>query len=272
MSLTLGSAPFSSRRAGVFNSRIEGPAHLLYFQPFERRIRAVLGGETVIDTVDGKLLYESDLPAVLYVPEGDVRQDLIERTDHSTHCPFKGDASYWTVSAGGKVAENALWGYESPIESAAWLKGYVAAYWDEFDAWFEEEEELRLRLRDPYHRVDVRRASARVTVRANGEIVAESDRPLLLFETGLPTRAYVPLEDVRQGLLEPSDTTTICPYKGVASYWAVNGIADAAWSYRDPIPEAAGIEGLVSFLGEGVEVEIDRSAAASAPAQQATAA
>jgi uncharacterized protein (DUF427 family) len=111
-----------------------------------------------------------------------------------------------------------------------------------------------------------------VTVRANGEIVAESDRPLLLFETGLPARAYVPLEDVRGDLLEPSDTTTICPYKGVASYWAVNGIADAAWSYREPIPEAAGIEGLVSFLGEGVDVEIDRSAAASAPAQQPTAA
>ena len=260
MSLTLGSAPLSSRPAGVFNSRIEGPAHILYFQPFERRIRATLGGETVIDTVDGKLLYESNLPPVLYVPEGDVRQDLIERTDHSTHCPFKGDASYWSV--GG--AENAIWGYENPIESASWLKGYVAAYWDKFDAWFEEDEELRFRLPDPYHRIDVRRAAARVTVRAGGELIAESDRPLLLFETGLPARAYLPREDVREDLLQPSDKTTVCPYKGIASYWSVNGVADAAWSYKDPIREAGAIEGLVSFLGEGVEVEIDRSAARSA--------
>jgi uncharacterized protein (DUF427 family) len=259
MSLTRGSAPLSSRPAGVFNSRIEGPAHVLYFQPYERRIRAVLDGETVIDTTRGMLLYESNIAPVLYVPEGDVRQDLIERTDHSTHCPYKGDASYWSV--GG--VENAIWGYEDPIESASWLKGYVAAYWDKFDAWFEEDEEVLGHLRDPYHRIDIRRTSARVTVRAGGEVVAESERPLLLFETGLPVRAYLPLEDVRQDLLVEGDKTTVCPYKGVASYWSVNGIGDAAWSYMEPIPEAGSIEGLVSFLGEGVEVEIDRTVARS---------
>jgi uncharacterized protein (DUF427 family) len=259
MSLTRGSAPLSSRPAGVFNSRIEGPAHVLYFQPYERRIRAVLDGETVIDTTRGMLLYESNIAPVLYVPEGDVRQDLIERTDHSTHCPYKGDASYWSV--GG--VENAIWGYEDPIESASWLKGDVAAYWDKFDAWFEEDEEVLGHLRDPYHRIDIRRTSARVTVRAGGEVVAESERPLLLFETGLPVRAYLPLEDVRQDLLVEGDKTTVCPYKGVASYWSVNGIGDAAWSYMEPIPEAGSIEGLVSFLGEGVEVEIDRTVARS---------
>jgi uncharacterized protein (DUF427 family) len=259
MSLTLGSGPFGSHPAGVFNSRIDGPAHLLYFEPFERRIRAVLDGDTVIDTTRGMLLYESNIAPVLYVPEADVRQDLIERTDHSTHCPYKGDASYWSVGS----AENALWGYEDPIDSASWLKGYVAAYWDKFDAWFEEDEELRLRLRDPYHRIDVREASARVTVRANGEVIAESERPWFLFETGLPVRAYVPLEDVRRALLEPSEKTTVCPYKGIATYWSVNGVADAAWSYKEPIPEAGAIEGLVSFLGEGVEVEIDRTVSRS---------
>jgi uncharacterized protein (DUF427 family) len=259
MSLTLGSAPLSSKRRGLLNSRIEGPAHTLYFEPFERRMRALLDGETVLDTTRGMLLYESNIGPVLYVPSADVRGDLLTRTDHTSHCPFKGDATYWSVGA----AENAIWGYENPIESAAFLKGYMAPYWHMFE-WYEEDEPLRTKLRDPYHRIDVRRASARVTVRAGGEVVAESDRPLLLFETGLPPRAYVPLEDVRRDLLEPSEKTTVCPYKGIASYWSVNGIADAAWSYRDPIPEAAAIEGLVSFLGDGVEVEIDRSAARSA--------
>jgi uncharacterized protein (DUF427 family) len=254
MSLTLGTAPLSTRRRGLLNSRIEGPAHTLYFEPYERRMRAVLDGETVIDTTAGMLLYESNIGPVLYVPEQDVRTDLIERTDHTTHCPFKGDATYWSV---GKH-ENVLWGYEQPIESAEFLRGYVAPYWDRFDAWYEEDERLLTKFRDPYHRIDVRETSARVTVRANGEVVAESDRALLLFETGLEPRAYLPLDDVRQELLVPSDKTTVCPYKGTASYWSIGGLEDVAWSYRNPIPEAAAIEGLVSFKGDGVDVEIDR--------------
>src|SRR5689334_4351247 len=104
MSLSLGSGPFGHHPAGKLNSRIEGPKHILYFEERPRRIRGLIGGETVIDTVRGALLYESSLPPVLYVPLEDVRQDLIEPTEHSTHCPFKGDASYWTVRAGERVA------------------------------------------------------------------------------------------------------------------------------------------------------------------------
>jgi uncharacterized protein (DUF427 family) len=255
MSLTLGSAALGRHPAGEFNSPIDpAPGRLLYFEPFPRRIRGVIGGQTVIDTTAGRLLYESGLPPVLYVPTADVRADLIERTDLSTHCPFKGDAAYWTAAG----VENALWGYPEPIESASWLSGYMAPQWDAFDAWYEEDEQIHTRLRDPYHRIDVRESKARVTVTADGRTIAETTRPRLLFETGLPVRAYIPLEDVRQDLLTPSDKTSVCPYKGTASYWSVGDLADVAWSYRDPIPEAGDIEGLVSFLGEGVEVEIDR--------------
>jgi uncharacterized protein (DUF427 family) len=254
MSLTLGSGPFGRHPAGVFNSSIEGPKHLLYFEPFPRRIRGLIGAETVIDSTGGMLLYESTLKPVLYVPQGDVRSDLIEPTDHSTHCPYKGDASYWNAAG----VENALWGYKQPIESAAFLRGYVAPYWDRFDTWFEEDEEVS-HLRDPYHRIDVRETSARVTVRANGDVLAESDRARLLFETGIPPRAYLPLEDVRADLLTRTDTETVCPYKGIASYWSAGELEDVAWSYRNPIPEAGAIEGLVSFMGDGVEVEIART-------------
>ena len=253
MSLTLGTAPLSSKRRGLLNSRIDGPAHTLYFEPYERRMRAVLDGETVIDTTGGMLLYESNIGPVLYVPREDVREDLVSRTDHTTYCPFKGDATYWSVGE----HENVLWGYEEPIESASFLLGYVAPYWDRFE-WLEEDERLSTKFRDPYHRIDVRPTSAHVTVKANGETVAESDRALLLFETGLPPRAYIPLDDARQELLTPTDKETVCPYKGTASYWSVGDLEDVAWSYRNPIPEAGAIEGLVSFLGEGVEVEIKR--------------
>jgi uncharacterized protein (DUF427 family) len=92
MSLTLGGGPLGHHPDGNFNFTIEGPKHRIFFEDYPRRMRAVLGGETVIDTVRGKLLYESSLPPVLYVPLDDVRRDLLERTDHTTHCPFKGDA------------------------------------------------------------------------------------------------------------------------------------------------------------------------------------
>jgi uncharacterized protein (DUF427 family) len=268
MSLTLGSGPFGHHPAGEFNGTIEGPRHLIYFEEYPRRIRAVLGGETVIDTVRGRLLYESSLPPVLYVPLDDVRGDLIEPTAHTTHCPFKGDAAYWTIRAGGRTAENALWGYPRPIESAPWLRGYVAAYWDRMDAWYEESEQLTVPLRDPYHRVEVRAAAARVTVRANGHVVAESAQPKLLFETSTPPRAYVPLDDVRRDLLVPSDKTSVCPYKGTARYWSIElpsgeTLADVVWAYDEPHLESAGVAGCVSFLGEGIEVEVDRAAESS---------
>ena len=265
MSLTLGSGPFGHHPGGAFNGTFDGPKHIVYFEDFPRRVRAVLGGETVIDSVRGKLLHESSLPAVLYVPLEDVRQDLIAPTGHTTHCPFKGDASYWTVSVGDKVAENALWGYPDAIDSAPWLAGYVAAYWDAMDAWYEEAEQLSGHLRNPYHRVDVRATDARVTVRANGETVAESETAKLLFETGLPPRAYIPLDDVRRDLLEPSDTTSVCPYKGTATYWSVrtgagDTLADVVWTYTEPLRESAEVAGYLSFLGDGIEVEIDRGA------------
>jgi uncharacterized protein (DUF427 family) len=88
-------------------------------------------------------------------------------------------------------------------------------------------------------------------------VVAQSDAPRLLFETGLPVRAYLRPDEVHAQLVA-SEKTSVCPYKGTASYWSVGGVPDAVWSYRDPIPEAGAIEGLVSFDGEGVEVEIER--------------
>jgi uncharacterized protein (DUF427 family) len=216
-------------------------------------VRAELGGETVLDTDRGQLLHESNLLPVLYVPLEDVRADLLERTDRTTHCPFKGDATYWTLRAGGEVRENAVWGYEDPIPAAAWLKGLVAVYPDRVDRWLDEDEPVH-KLRDPYHRVDVRRSSRAVRVTAGDEVLAESSRAIVLSETGLPNRFYVPLEDVR-AVLSDSATTSHCPYKGDARYFHVNGIEDAAWGYDAPMDGVQAVAGHVSFDGEGISVE-----------------
>lgn len=261
MSLTLSHGPLSGKPAAA-NYRIEGPAHRLLFDDFPRRVRASYDGATVLDTRRGKLLHETGLLPQLYVPQQDVCFDMLEATDHTTHCPFKGDACYWSVRADERVAENALWAYPEPTEAASWLRDYVAAYWGAMDAWFDEDEEVQGHLRDPYHRVDVRESSRHVRVLWDNEVVAETERPKILSETGLPNRYYLPSGDVRSDLLEPSATQTICPYKGTASYHTLRvgerRIADAAWLYPEPLEGALKVRDHLCFdLAEGVTIEID---------------
>ena len=262
MSLTLGSAPFGQWPAGAFNFEPPRRRGVIYFEDSPRRVRGVLGGQTVIDSTRAKLLHESGHLPVYYFPQEDLRGDLLEPTDHTTHCPFKGDAAYWTLRAGDRVAENAVWGYDRPLPDAPPLAGYRALYWNALDHWFEEDEEVFVHARDPYHRVDALPSSRHVVVSLDGEVLADTRRPVALFETGLPVRWYIPREDVRLERLTPSDTVTSCPYKGRTSgYWSVSAggedVEDVAWSYEDPIGPVAPIAGLVCFFNEWVDLEID---------------
>lgn len=140
------------------------------------------------------------------------------------------------------------------------LPGFVATDWPVFDVWLEEDEEVVGHPRDPYHRIDARRSSRPVRVLVDDEVVAASDRPVLLFETDLPVRAYLPRADVRADLLKASGTVTVCAYKGRATYWDVAGVRDLAWTYADPLDGAAAIAGLVCFLNERCDVELDGEA------------
>ena len=112
------------------------------FDPHGRRIRVVFNDETVADSSAVMVLRETRLPPVFYFPRADVRMDLMTRTERLTHCPFKGNATYWTLAVGGRAAENAVWGYEDPIRDVGNLKDYVAFYWDEMDAWLEDGEAI----------------------------------------------------------------------------------------------------------------------------------
>jgi len=229
-------------------------------EPTDRRVRAVLGGETVVDTRRALILFEKQHLPVYYLPIEDVREELLERSDRRTTCPRKGEATWYTVRAGERVAQDAVWRYEQPIESCPDISRYAAFYWDRVDAWFEEDDQVYVHPRDPYHRVDVLHSSRHVQVVVGGEVVGESRRPRLLFETGLPTRHYLPKLDVRLELMTPSPTTTRCPYKGEARYWSIDagGVHhdDIAWSYPAPIPECSKIEDLVCFFDEHVDAVI----------------
>jgi len=239
--------------------------------PVDRRVRAFLGGTAVADSRRVLLLLERAHLPVYYFPLADVRTELMERTDKRTRCPLKGEASYWSLRVPGgpgvspdvpdQVVRDAVWGYEEPIPEAAAIAGYVAFYWNRIDAWFEEDDEVFVHPRDPYSRIDVLNSSRHVRVVIEGETVAETTRPRLLFETGLPTRYYIPKIDVRIDLLRPSATHTRCPYKGLASYWHVEAggklAEDIAWFYYPALPEVAKIENLVCFFNERVDLHVD---------------
>jgi uncharacterized protein (DUF427 family) len=264
MTLTLDHGPFSPHPPQAVNYAVDGPAHKLLLTPFPRRVRAEVAGEVVLDSERAMLLHETAILPRLYVPMDDVRADLLERTDTRTHCPFKGDASYWSVRAGDRVVRDAFWGYEEPNAEAAWLRGLVAPYPERLDRWFDEDEEVVGHLRDPYHRVDARRSGRAVVVRAGDRVIARTARPVVLSETGLPNRLYVPLEDVAPGALEPTTTRTACPYKGVASYFRVRvdgaeAIEDAAWAYEDPLEDAVKVARHVAFDDAKVEVVVQAS-------------
>ena len=262
MTLTIGTGPFGDQGEKTFNFEVEAPSdHVLFFEDSPRRVRVVLGGETVADSRRVKLMHETRHLPVYYFPEEDVRMDLLEATDHTTTCPFKGEASHWSVRVGENVAENAVWSYPDPIESAPPIEGYLAFYWSKMDRWYEEDEEVFVHPRDPYHRVDVLESSRHVKVSVNGEVVAETDRPVVLFETGLPPRYYIPPEDVRKDVLVPSDRHTQCPYKGIASYHSVEvggeTMENLVWHYPEPIAAAEKIRGNLSFFNEKVDLEVD---------------
>lgn len=261
VTLTVGSAPFGPQPAGVFNFPIADRKRTLYFEDSPRRVRGRFAGETVVDSGRVKLLHEYGHLPVYYFPEADVRMDLLEATEHRSRCPRKGEAVYWSVRVGDRVTENAVWSYPEPIAGAPPLEGYLAFYWNKIDQWFEEDEEVFVHPRDPYHRVDVLDSSRHVRVSVHGEVVAETRRAKLLFESGLPTRYYVPLEDVREQALSPSPRTTRCPYKGIASYHVVTAGGHEedvlAWTYLEPIAEVAKIAGYLCFFNERVDLDVD---------------
>lgn len=227
-------------------------------QPSPRWVRAYFNGVAVADSTRVLLAFEPKRLPVYWFPVEDVRTDLL--TPAREQPPTSGTAR-WNLQVGDRSAANAAWSYVDPGPERAALAGHVAFYWNRLDAWFEEDDEVFVHPRDPYSRVDVLHSSRHVRVELDGQLLAESRRPRLLFETGLPTRYYLPKQDVQMDLLQPSTTTTRCPYKGIASYWSVRVgetvMPDLVWSYPAPIPECAKIENLLCFFNEHVDITID---------------
>jgi uncharacterized protein (DUF427 family) len=230
-------------------------------EPSPRWIRVRLGPDLIADSRRALLhvqygpgvLPRSFLPTYFVAADDVVPGTLID--------PVEDDGlTVWAVQAGGRRLEGAAWMHRRPPEPLEALAGLVTFSWSGGLTWFEEDEPLLAHARDPHKRVDVVPSSRDVRVEVDGELLAASRRPLLLFETSLPTRYYLPPDDVRVELV-PSATRSVCPYKGEASWWSARVgdrvVEDIAWSYPSPIPENPRIAGLVCFRNERVDLTVD---------------
>jgi uncharacterized protein (DUF427 family) len=232
------------------------PPHELRWEPCPRRLRAELGGDVVAESAAGIYVWESGRHLPIYaVPRADVADGVL-RSANGTGPAHPDPVSFFTVEAGGRVLEHGAWAYDDPD-----LADYVAFDFKALDRWFEEAEEIAIHPRDPHHRVDAMPSKRRVRIELDGETIAESERVVTLFETGLPARHYLPPSDVRQGFLCPSETHTGCPYKGTASYWTVRTAAgehpDLAWFYPEPYDSLSIIRGRIAFYDEKVDLYVD---------------
>ena len=225
-----------------------------------RRVRVRLGDVWVADSTRTMLLRQHGFLPVYYFPARDVRSDLLVPTDYTTHSPYKGTARYWHLRTAGRTARFAVWSYPHPKPGSPDTRDYYGFDWHSMDAWYEEDERVHVHARDPLLRVDAIRSSRQVRVEIAGVTLAESSRPVLLFETGLVTRFYLPPGDVREDLLSPSTTWTMCPYKGRARYYHLDldgtRIEAVAWQYVRPLPSVAAVAGHLAFWNEREDTTI----------------
>jgi len=227
-----------------------------HVEPVPRRVRAFLAGETVLDTTRALYVWEWPYYPQYYIPAADVRPDLLVREDHTQHSS-RGKVELHGLRAGGTYRPRAAKLLaESPIDA---LSGTVRFEWAALDAWFEEDERVFVHPRNPYVRVDALRSARAVRVELDGAVLADSSSPVMVFETGLPTRYYLNRTEVNFEHLIPTGTVTECPYKGTTSgYWSVRVgdtvHPDLAWAYDFPTRQLSPIGGLIAFYNEKVDI------------------
>ena len=234
-------------------------------EPSERWVRGYVGDVAVVDSRRPLLFYEETRPVPHYafaredVREGVLRETSEDPPDRPSFFQPQGPVATWyDVEVGERRLSHAAWVRDAPELSDrvifSWMPGVL-------DRWLEEEEEVGGHPRDPHARVDALPSSRHVVVSSQGVVLADTSTPVVLFETGLPTRYYLPAGDVDFAKLTPTGTQSRCPYKGCAdSYWDVaipGGPSDVAWSYSDPVPAVHHIKGRVAFYNELVDIEVD---------------
>jgi uncharacterized protein (DUF427 family) len=249
--------PLSPGAIGRFLVTEPLPERLLYAEPLRRRMRVRFGGTWIADSEHVVLLFEPGRYPVAYFPETDVSPHTLERTDHTSRHPDLGLTSWYTVRAGEHTAPRGAWQHTGLPAHASELQARVAFAWRAMDAFYEEDERIVGHAADSYHRIDIRQASRNLVVRHRDRIIADTRRPIVLYESGFAPRWYVLRADIDESALTPVEHRTFCPYKGLCSYYNIEDARLAAWSYPDAYPEVGRISNLVSFEPDIVSVYLD---------------
>jgi len=267
MGLSWQQGPLSPGAIGRFLVPEPLPKRLLYAEPLRRRMRVRFGGTWIADTEDVILLFEPGHYPMAYFKETEVTPGTLEISSHTTQHPDLGPTAWYTVHAGEKSASRGAWQHVGLPSHAQELQGRVAFGWPAMEAFFEEDERIMGHAADSYHRIDIRQSSRNLVVRYRDLIVADTTRPLALYESGFAPRWYVPRADIDESALTPVEHRTFCPYKGLCSYYDIGEAHLAAWSYREAYDQVGRVNDLVSFEPDIVSVQLDGAQLHLAPGQ-----
>ncbi len=257
MGLSWQQGPLSPGAVGRFLTREPLPQRLLYVEPLRRRMRVRFGGTWIADSEHVLLLFEPGHYPMAYFPETDIVPNTLERIEHTTQHRDFGLTSWYNVHAGDQSAPRGAWRHIELPDYADELQGRIAFARPAMEAFYEEDERIVGHAPDGYHRIDIRQSSRRLVVRHGDRIIADTKRPMVLYESGFAPRWYVTRADIDEPALTPVEHRTFCPYKGLCSYYDIGGAHLAAWSYPDAYPEVGRISNLVSFEPDIVSVQLD---------------
>lgn len=257
MGLAWQQGPLATGASGRFLVPGPLPERLLFAEPLRRRMRVRFGGAWIADSEDAVLLHEPGHYPVAYFPLVDVAPDVLSPVTHTTHHRDFGATAWYTVRGGQQSKDRAAWQHTELPDHAGELRGRVAFAWRAMDAFYEEDDRIVGHAADPYHRIDIRKTSRHLVARHGDELIADTSRPLVLFESGFAPRWYVPRADVNESALTAVELQTFCPYKGVCSYYDVGDAHAAAWSYLAAWPEVGAVAGYISFEADQLEVSLE---------------
>ena len=257
MGLSWQQGPLAPGAIGRFLVPDPLPQRLLYAEALRRRMRVRFGGAWVADSEDVVLLHEPGRYPVAYFPVRDITDGVLRPSDYTTRHTDLGPTSWYAVGVGEYTRPRAAWQHTGLPDHAAELKGRAAFAWRAMDAFYEEDERIVGHAADSYHRIDIRQTSRHLVARHGDQVIADTSRPLALYESGFAPRWYVPRTDADESALTPADGQTFCPYKGLCSYYDVHDARRAVWSYENAWPEVGRISGLLSFEPDKVVVELD---------------
>ena len=256
MGLAWQQGPLATRSVGHFLTPEPLPA-LLFVEPLRRRMRVRFGDAWIADSQDVVLLHEPGRYPVAYFPREDVTSGVLVDDGHVTEHADLGPVTWFGARVADQDVRRAAWQYAALPNHARVLGGRVAFAWRAMDAFYEEDERILGHAADFYHRIDIRSTSRHLVVRDGDRVVADTVRPLALYESGFAPRWYVPREDVDEIALQPMEGQTFCPYKGLASYYAIGDRPRAAWSYPNAWTEVQRVSNFVSFEPDKVDVYLD---------------